>query len=159
MSQKHSSLIPHPSSLPHGADDLGEADQRAEVRRGDARVLRRYVQQPRLAYPRAVGRRDDQTAPRDPEVERLQQVRLRFEQYIPAHHTAVRDPVLDVNRHVRGLDEDETVAARFILDGKSARRERARAEANARPREKPERVFLRPPFGDGDGQRKGRGKG
>src|SRR3712207_8426131 len=42
----------------------------------------------------------------------LQNVRLRLQKHVAADDAAVRDPVLDVDGHVRGLHEDEAEAAR-----------------------------------------------
>jgi hypothetical protein len=45
-------------------------------------------------------RRDRYSATCNPEVKRLQQVSFGFQQNIPTHNSTVRNPMLDIDRHI-----------------------------------------------------------
>src|SRR5207237_8428179 len=91
-------------------DRAGEFDYldghaaRAEVLCRQARVLRRDVEHAAALAVRFPLRGDGDAAAANLQIERLQNVRAGFEKHVATDDAAVRDAVLDVDRHVRGLD-------------------------------------------------------
>ena len=58
---------------------------------------------------------DAQPAPPQPEIEHFIQRQIRLHQRILARNAEVGDSMLDIGRHVAGLDEDEAVAASLVV--------------------------------------------
>jgi hypothetical protein len=100
------------------------------------------VKQPRLSAIRIHGRSYNQAATRDAQIERLKQVGFRLEKDVAANYAAVSNTVLDVDRDVSGLYQNNAKATRLVFESKSTRSEVIAVKPGARALEKSKRLVL-----------------
>src|SRR5437764_649512 len=73
-------------------------------------------------------------------------------QHIAPDDAAIRRAMLDIDGHVRRLDEDEAIAPALVRDREPTRVARLSADAHARTLQQGERFVLHPSLRNSDGQ-------
>src|SRR5215213_2209147 len=86
----------------------------------------------------------DHTTARYAKVERQQKVGFRLEQHVAADNSTISNPMLDVNRNIRRLHEDETILATIVCECEPSRIQRFFTHANTGTREQWQRALLYP---------------
>src|SRR5437867_1564927 len=82
----------------------------------------------------------------------LQQIGFRFKQDVAAYKAAIGDSMFDINRHISGFNEDETIAPRLVFDRQPAREMGLIGKSQAGAGQQSERFGLQPAFRDRDRQ-------
>src|SRR5215217_2471457 len=119
------------------------------MRARDLRILRSNTNHPlRLRYRTGIRRSDDDATARDTEVERQEEIRFRLQQHVAPDDATVRNAMLDVNRNVRRLNEDETILAGLVHQREAARVRGIIAQTNTSARQQRQRALLHPSFSD-----------
>lgn len=135
-------------------DDLGRPAAAGEVLAGEAGVLGRDARH-RRGGGGADGPGDHQAAAAEAEIERLVEVVGALAQHVAPADADVGRAVIDVGRHVVGLEQKEAQRPVVALAHQATIIAREGVDAVARPREERGQRPQEPALGQGHGERRG----
>src|SRR3989442_9519087 len=93
------------------------------MRSGEPRILCSYSNHSKFAQRGARRRGDRDATAAYLKSERLQYVGLAFEQYVATYYSAICYTVLNIDRHIRRFNGDESATARLVFENQTPRRE------------------------------------
>src|SRR5258706_9408634 len=91
--------------------------------RGDAGILGRYSKHSQPADGSIARCGHNELTGSDVKTQRLQQINLGLQQYIPPDNSAISDSMFDIDGNIGGLHKDQTKTAGLVFNNEPARRD------------------------------------